>query len=104
MITGPGRVLYDFYTGAPVRLVPAVARRPVVTPLVISLEGGDMYYEHEQTSPAATWNVIHNLGRRPNVAILDTGGNEVYADVDHASDNVVVITFPAPFAGSAVCS
>lgn len=58
---------------------------------------------HTQSSPATSWTVNHNLGRRPCVAILSTGGVEVDAAVTHVSSNQLTIEFVAAFAGQAVC-
>lgn len=65
---------------------------------------GASYYLHTQASPASTWQVNHGLGRTPNIAIISIGGTAVYADISHASTALAVITFPAPYAGTAMCS
>ncbi|MET9222328.1 hypothetical protein ABZX65_26680 [Streptomyces sp. NPDC003300] len=65
---------------------------------------GASYYLHTQSSPAATWQVHHGLGRTPNVAVISTGGTVVHADIVHASNNLAVITFPTAYAGTAMCS
>jgi hypothetical protein len=57
---------------------------------------------HAQPVPAATlWTINHNLGFRPAVAILDSGGNEIEADVVHTRPNQLVIHFAIPVAGVA---
>lgn len=65
---------------------------------------GASYYLHTQSSAAATWQVTHNLGRTPNVAVISTGGTVVYADIVHNSATLAVISFPSAFAGTAMCS
>lgn len=65
---------------------------------------GSTYYLHTQASPAATWQVTHNLGRTPNIAVINTGGTVVYADIVHNSANLAVISFPSAIAGTAMCS
>jgi len=62
---------------------------------------GDLGIDHIQSTPLATWTIPHELTRRPNVSIYSTSGEEVEADVS-ASLTQVSISFPAPFAGSAV--
>lgn len=57
-----------------------------------------------QSSPAATWIIDHNLGRKVHVTVFDPDGVVVYADLQHGSLNQVTVTFAAPFAGSAVVS
>jgi hypothetical protein len=59
---------------------------------------------HTQTSPAATWQVAHNLGRTPNIAVINTSGTVVYADIVHNSATLAVITFPTATTGTAMCS
>jgi len=65
---------------------------------------GASYYLHTQSSPAAVWQVAHNLGRTPNISVIRTDGTVAYADIDHASTALAVITFPAAIAGTAMCS
>lgn len=60
-------------------------------------------YVHQQSSPATTWTVNHNLARRPTVSILSNGGVEVEAAVSHITLNQLTISFAAAFAGQAVC-
>jgi hypothetical protein len=58
-------------------------------------------YLHTQNVPATVWTINHNLGLRPAVSIIDTGGNEVEAEVSHTSTNQLVIRFAIPLAGLA---
>jgi hypothetical protein len=70
---------------------------------------GDLYtagaanaaYIHTQGSASATWTVAHNLHHTPHVSVTTTGGEQVWADVNHTSADVTVITFAAPLAGYA---
>ena len=62
---------------------------------------GGVAYTHLQSLPNTVWTINHNLGMRPAVTILDTGGNEVEADVVHTSFNQLVIRFAVPIAGIA---
>lgn len=66
--------------------------------------GDDMYFEYVQTLPSAQWTVVHNFGKHPNVALLDSTGEEVFADVQHTDSNTVVVTWAAPMTGKVVCS
>lgn len=84
---------------------------PVVTIQAVGTQGppggggsGSSYYLHTQTSPAAVWQVTHNLDRTPNVSVIRTDGTVAYADIDHASTSLAVITFPTAIAGTAMCS
>lgn len=56
-----------------------------------------------QASPATEWVINHNLGFRPSVEIIDTGGNEVDAQVLHVSVNQARVYFNTATAGEARC-
>lgn len=58
-------------------------------------------YTHLQSVPEALWTINHNLGMRPAVTIIDSGGTEVEADVVHMNANQLVIRFAIPIAGVA---
>lgn len=58
-------------------------------------------YTHTQGTASDTWAIAHNLGFRPNVALADASGFAVLGSIHHYSDNVVIVTFAAPLAGSA---
>jgi hypothetical protein len=61
-------------------------------------------YEHTQAAASAEWIVNHNLGYRPGVDVLTTGGVRVEADVRHPTVNQVRVVLDVPLAGTAVCS
>jgi hypothetical protein len=65
---------------------------------------GGTRFTFVQSEPLATWTVTHNLGYEPQVTILMDDGTVVVADIDHTSLNTLVITFPTPYTGKAVCS
>jgi hypothetical protein len=54
-----------------------------------------------QSSPSATWNFTHGLGRLPTVTIYLPSGEEVEAEVE-ASATDVYVTWPSPMAGKLV--
>lgn len=62
---------------------------------------GDLSYRHVQGAVAATWDVVHNLGKKPSVTVLDSSSRVVHGDVVHINDNRLTITFSAPFSGVA---
>lgn len=70
---------------------------------VVGIPGtsGDKHYTHDQNTPAATWTITHNLGKRPSVTVVDSGGTEWQTAVEHLSDNQCVVRFSAPFSGRA---
>lgn len=54
-----------------------------------------------QLTPAATWVIPHDFGRRPVVAVYDADGAEILTDVA-ADSSAVIVTFAQRTAGSAV--
>ena len=58
-------------------------------------------YIHSQGFPSAEWVVIHNLGWKPSVTVIDSVGSEVYGDVKHDSTTQLRIGFTYSFSGSA---
>jgi hypothetical protein len=63
--------------------------------------GGDKNYVHTQSTPAATWTVSHNLGKRPAVVVVDSAEDVVYGDIQYIDDNTVTLTFSGAFSGKA---
>lgn len=66
--------------------------------------GSAFYFAYIQSSPASSWNVVHNLGRYPNVSFIDVSGNVCLSDIEHVDINTVHLTFPSPVTGTAICS
>lgn len=62
---------------------------------------GDKNYVHNQSTPSAIWNISHNLGKRPAVAVVDSADDVVYGDVKYIDDNTVKLTFVGSFSGKA---
>ena len=58
-------------------------------------------YVHTQSVASATWNVVHELGGRPSVTVVDTAGTVVIGQVSYNSNTSITISFSAPFAGYA---
>lgn len=61
----------------------------------------DKNYYHDQAIPSDTWAIVHNLGKKPSVTVIDTAGTEVEGEVKHISLNEVKIMFSAAFSGNA---
>lgn len=83
--------------------IEVVEQSVVISEAVVGLQGtsGDKHFQHVQSTPSATWSITHNLGKRPSVTVVDSGGNEWISAVEHVSDNVLVIRFTSPFSGNA---
>lgn len=58
-------------------------------------------FTHTQVSASTLWTINHNLGFRPAVSILDSGGNEIEANVVHTGPDQLFIHFAIPVAGMA---
>ena len=55
-----------------------------------------------QDDPASVWTVVHNLATCPGVTVVDSGGRQIYGDVEYGSDlNSLTITFGSAFSGRA---
>jgi hypothetical protein len=56
---------------------------------------------HTQAVPSTTWVVNHLLGGFPSVTVVDSANTAVHGMVTYVSETQVVLTFSAPFSGSA---
>lgn len=65
---------------------------------------GDKHYRHTQATPSATWVVVHGLNKYPTVAVIDSGGETVYGDVEYDSLTQCTIRFAGAFSGEAFCN
>ena len=63
----------------------------------------DAHYEQAFTS-ASTVSVTHNLDKYPAVTVIDSAGDEVMEDIQHASSEAFTVTFSAPFSGTVFCN
>lgn len=110
-LQGRGRVVTNSQPSVPivneVRVVHVDSRpqRPAanVYNFLTSPPGINGGLETTINTPAATWVIPHLFGRRPDVAVYDSAGNMMIADVQ-SSATMTTITFAVPTAGSAVLS
>jgi hypothetical protein len=61
----------------------------------------DAHYTHVQGTASAVWNVIHNLGKRASVTVVDAMDNIVFGEVEYIDNNTVRLTFAGAFSGKA---
>lgn len=61
----------------------------------------DKTFEYTQVSPAATWNIQHNLSKFPSITVIDTLDTVVVGEYTYIDNNNVTLTFSAGFAGKA---
>lgn len=64
---------------------------------------GDLHFEQDFLT-TTTVDVHHNLGKRPAVTVIDSAGDECIGDIDHLSNNELMITFSAAFSGKVICN
>ena len=55
----------------------------------------------DQGVAATTWDITHNLGKFPSITVIDTGNTVVTGEYNYVSNNRVILTFSAAFAGKA---
>jgi hypothetical protein len=60
-----------------------------------------MTYFHPQNNAAEVWIITHNLGKYPNVKVLDSQKIQVFGDVQYIDENRVKVTFGGAFSGTA---
>ena len=59
-------------------------------------------FTFEQGIPSDTWIIQHNLGRNPNVTVVDSSGSvQVPDEINYDSDNQITVKFLGSFAGKA---
>jgi len=66
--------------------------------------GGIQNYTHTQGSVSSTWTINHNLGFKPNITVIDSGGSQAMGDRTDPSVNQTILTFSPGFSGTAYCS
>lgn len=47
----------------------------------------------EQATASSVWEIVHNLGKRPSVTVVDSAYEEVVGDVTYIDDNKLIIKF-----------
>lgn len=65
------------------------------------LSSGSTTFAFHQSSAIATWTIVHNLGKFPSVATIDTTGREVEGDVTWPDSNTVIVNFTVAMSGTA---
>ena len=55
----------------------------------------------EQATASDSWHIIHNLGKRPSVTIVDSAGTVFYPKVEYENDNECTATMNYPMLGFA---
>lgn len=87
--------------------VPAVSGISVVSEptSIVSVAGlvagRDAHFTYTQVLPSATWDVTHNLNKKPSVTVVDSADSVVIGDVQYLNNNQVRLTFVGAFSGKA---
>jgi len=62
---------------------------------------GTPTFEFDQGDAVTTWDITHNLGKFPSITVIDTGNTVVTGEYNYVTNNRVILTFSAAFAGKA---
>jgi hypothetical protein len=66
-----------------------------------SKTSADIHYVWDQQAAQSVWDITHNLGKYPNVTVIDTGNNVIYGDIQYLTVNRLQISFASANAGKA---
>lgn len=66
-----------------------------------NLQKGQKGFVFEQGISSDTWEITHNLNKRPSIMVVDEFDRVVIGDEEYIDDNNVRITFKAAFKGKA---
>lgn len=55
----------------------------------------------EQAVVSDTWDIVHNLNKRPSVTVVDSAGTVFYPKVEYIDDNECIISMNYPMLGFA---
>ena len=58
-------------------------------------------YTHNQVISSATWDIRHDMGKRPSVTVVNSAGQAVIGDVSYINEYQLTIQFKNPFKGKA---
>jgi hypothetical protein len=71
---------------------------------VAALVKQDATYRYIQATPATSWMINHNLGKRPSVSVHDTAGSVMFGSVTYMDDNTLCVFFSTAVSGEAECN
>jgi hypothetical protein len=61
-------------------------------------------YAHTQNTTSNSWHIVHNLGFKPNVTVVDSAGTIVEGEITYTNLNEITISFITAFTGYAYLS
>lgn len=56
---------------------------------------------YEQGIASERWDIVHNLNKYPSVTVIDSAGDQVFANLNYVDENELVLDFGAEFTGKA---
>ena len=65
---------------------------------------GRVSYEHIQDEVSKDWVIVHNLGFRPNVTVVDSAGTIYEGEIAYTNTTTLTVSFSAAFSGKAFLS
>ena len=65
---------------------------------------GRVSYEHIQDEVNKDWLIVHNLGFKPNVTVIDSAGTIYEGEIAYTNTNSLTVSFSAAFSGKAFLS
>lgn len=66
-----------------------------------TIEAKSKTYVFEQAIPASTWIITHNLNKYPSITVIDSAGDQVFANANYVNANQIILEFSAEFGGTA---
>ena len=66
-----------------------------------TIEAKSKTYVFEQGIAAESWDIVHNLNKYPSVTVIDSAGDQVFANLNYVDENELVLNFGAEFSGKA---
>ena len=64
-------------------------------------ERDDAGFVFEQVVPATTWNIAHNLNKKPSIKIVDSTDEVIEGEEVYVDNNNIILTFSALITGKA---
>lgn len=61
-------------------------------------------YQHIQDEVSKDWVIVHNLGFRPNVTVVDSAGTIYEGEIAYTNTTTLTVSFSAAFSGKAFLS
>ena len=54
----------------------------------------------ENSTASKVWVILHNLGKKPSVTVIDNYGDVVWCDIEYTNDNTVTLRFSEETVGT----